>query len=60
MRKPATDRGVTFRGAYHAAARLAPERRARGHGAEVVTYDRHTGDREAVGAALAAERGASR
>jgi threonine dehydratase len=29
----------------------------RGYGAEVVTYDRYTGDREAIGAALAAERG---
>ncbi len=29
----------------------------RGYGAEVVTYDRYTEDREAVGAALAAERG---
>ncbi|MFF9733207.1 pyridoxal-phosphate dependent enzyme [Streptomyces albidoflavus] len=28
-----------------------------GYGAEVVTYDRYTGDREAIGAALAAERG---
>jgi threo-3-hydroxy-L-aspartate ammonia-lyase len=30
----------------------------RGYGAEVVTYDRYAGDREALGAALAAERGA--
>ena len=30
----------------------------RGYGAEIVTYDRYTGDREAIGAALAAERGA--
>jgi threo-3-hydroxy-L-aspartate ammonia-lyase len=29
----------------------------RGYGAEVVTYDRYTQDREALGAALAAERG---
>ena len=29
----------------------------RGYGAEVVTYDRYTEDREALGAALAAERG---
>jgi threonine dehydratase len=29
----------------------------RGYGAEIVTYDRYTGDREAIGAALAAERG---
>jgi threo-3-hydroxy-L-aspartate ammonia-lyase len=28
-----------------------------GYGAEIVTYDRYTGDREAIGAALAAERG---
>jgi threonine dehydratase len=30
----------------------------RGYGAEVVTYDRYTGDREAIAAELAAERGA--
>lgn len=30
---------------------------AEGYGAEIVTYDRYTGDREAIGAALAAERG---
>jgi threonine dehydratase len=29
----------------------------RGYGAEIVTYDRYTGDREAVGEAIAAERG---
>jgi threonine dehydratase len=29
----------------------------RGYGAEVVTYDRYTGDREAIGRALADERG---
>jgi threonine dehydratase len=29
----------------------------RGYGAEVVTYDRYTGDREAIGTALAEERG---
>ena len=29
----------------------------RGYGAEVVTYDRYTGDREAIAAELAAERG---
>jgi threonine dehydratase len=29
----------------------------RGYGAEVVTYDRYSGDREAIGEALAAERG---
>jgi threo-3-hydroxy-L-aspartate ammonia-lyase len=29
----------------------------RGYGAEIVTYDRYAGDREAIGAALAAERG---
>ena len=29
----------------------------RGYGAEIVTYDRYTGDRVALGAALAAERG---
>jgi threonine dehydratase len=29
----------------------------RGYGAEIVTYDRYTQDREALGAALAAERG---
>ncbi|WP_460071807.1 threo-3-hydroxy-L-aspartate ammonia-lyase [Streptomyces sp. YKOK-I1] len=88
-----------FRGAYHAASRLAPEQLARGiaayssgnhaqavalaarelgttavivmpedaprskraategYGAEIVTYDRYTGDREAVARALAAERG---
>jgi threonine dehydratase len=28
-----------------------------GYGAEIVTYDRYTGDREAIGQALAAERG---
>jgi threonine dehydratase len=28
-----------------------------GYGAEIVTYDRYTGDREAIGAALAADRG---
>jgi threonine dehydratase len=28
-----------------------------GYGAEIITYDRYTGDREAIGAALAAERG---
>ncbi|MET9292507.1 threo-3-hydroxy-L-aspartate ammonia-lyase [Streptomyces sp. NPDC003077] len=28
-----------------------------GYGAEIVTYDRYTGDREAIGARLAAERG---
>lgn len=28
-----------------------------GYGAEIVTYDRYTGDRAAIGAALAAERG---
>ena len=28
-----------------------------GYGAEIVTYDRYTGDREAIGAQLAAERG---
>ncbi|MFJ6698369.1 threo-3-hydroxy-L-aspartate ammonia-lyase [Streptomyces sp. NPDC091272] len=28
-----------------------------GYGAEVVTYDRYTGDRDALGAAMAAERG---
>jgi threonine dehydratase len=28
-----------------------------GYGAEIVTYDRYTGDREAIGKALAAERG---
>ncbi|MGW7541751.1 pyridoxal-phosphate dependent enzyme, partial [Streptomyces sp. NPDC054770] len=28
-----------------------------GYGAEIVTYDRYTGDREAIGEALAAERG---
>jgi threonine dehydratase len=31
----------------------------RGHGAEVLTYDRYTEDREALGAQLAAERGAT-
>jgi threonine dehydratase len=31
----------------------------RGYGAEIVTYDRYTEDREALGAALAAERGLS-
>lgn len=39
----------------------APESKlaaTRGYGAEVVTYDRYTGDREAIGAELAAERGA--
>ncbi|MCH0565689.1 MULTISPECIES: pyridoxal-phosphate dependent enzyme [unclassified Streptomyces] len=88
-----------FRGAYHAASRLAPEQRARGiaayssgnhaqavalvarelgttavivmpedaprakraategYGAEVVTYDRYSGDRVAIAGALAAERG---
>jgi threonine dehydratase len=30
----------------------------RGYGAEVVTYDRYTGDREAIAAGLAVERGA--
>ncbi|GHC51745.1 serine/threonine dehydratase [Streptomyces flavofungini] len=30
---------------------------AEGYGAEIVTYDRYTGDRVAIGAALAAERG---
>ncbi|MFD0419370.1 threo-3-hydroxy-L-aspartate ammonia-lyase [Streptomyces sp. NPDC127108] len=30
---------------------------AEGYGAEIVTYDRYTGDREAIGATLAAERG---
>jgi threonine dehydratase len=30
----------------------------RGYGADVVTYDRYTGDREAIAAELAAERGA--
>jgi threonine dehydratase len=30
----------------------------RGYGAEIVTYDRYTGDREAIAAALAAERDA--
>jgi len=30
----------------------------RGYGAEIVTYDRYTGDREAIAAGLAAERGA--
>src|SRR5438874_10322087 len=30
----------------------------RGYGAEVVSYDRYTGDREGIGAELAAERGA--
>jgi threo-3-hydroxy-L-aspartate ammonia-lyase len=30
----------------------------RGYGAEVVLYDRYTGDREAIGSELAAERGA--
>jgi threo-3-hydroxy-L-aspartate ammonia-lyase len=30
----------------------------RGYGAEIVTYDRYTGDREAIAAELAAERGA--
>lgn len=30
---------------------------AAGYGAEIVTYDRYTGDREAIGEALAAERG---
>jgi threonine dehydratase len=29
----------------------------RGYGAEVITYDRYTGDREAIGVALATERG---
>jgi threonine dehydratase len=29
----------------------------RGYGAEIITYDRYTGDREAIGAQLAAERG---
>ncbi|WBB99352.1 MULTISPECIES: threo-3-hydroxy-L-aspartate ammonia-lyase [unclassified Solwaraspora] len=29
----------------------------RGYGAEIITYDRYTGDRVAIGAALAAERG---
>jgi threonine dehydratase len=29
----------------------------RGYGAEIITYDRYTGDREAIGAAMAAERG---
>ncbi|GAA5044802.1 threonine dehydratase [Thermocatellispora tengchongensis] len=29
----------------------------RGYGAEIVTYDRYTGDRDAIGRALAAERG---
>ncbi|UXY25949.1 threo-3-hydroxy-L-aspartate ammonia-lyase [Streptomyces sp. HUAS TT20] len=28
-----------------------------GYGAEIITYDRYTGDREAIGEALAAERG---
>jgi threonine dehydratase len=28
-----------------------------GYGAEIITYDRYTGNREAIGAALAAERG---
>ncbi|MET9731068.1 pyridoxal-phosphate dependent enzyme [Streptomyces sp. NPDC006458] len=88
-----------FRGAYHAASRLTPERLARGiaayssgnhaqavalaarelgttavivmpedaprskraategYGAEIVTYDRYTGDRVALAEALAAERG---
>ncbi|HZG02792.1 MAG TPA: threo-3-hydroxy-L-aspartate ammonia-lyase [Streptomyces sp.] len=88
-----------FRGAYHAASRLAPEQVARGlaayssgnhaqavalaarelgttavilmpedtprskkdatagYGAEIVTYDRYTGDRVALGEALAADRG---
>jgi threonine dehydratase len=88
-----------FRGAYHAASRLAPEQLARGiaayssgnhaqavalaarelgtravivmpedapaakraatagYGAEIVTYDRYTGDRAAIAEALAAERG---
>ena len=39
----------------------APESKlaaTRGYGAEVVTYDRYTGDREGIGAELAAERGA--
>jgi threo-3-hydroxy-L-aspartate ammonia-lyase len=39
----------------------APESKlaaTRGYGAEVVTYDRYSADREAIGAALAAERGA--
>ena len=39
----------------------APESKVaatRGYGAEVVTYDRYTGDREAIAAGLAAERGA--
>jgi threonine dehydratase len=37
-----------------------PSKRAAtvGYGAEVVTYDRYSGDREALGAELAAERGA--
>jgi threonine dehydratase len=30
---------------------------AEGYGAEIITYDRYTGDRAALGAALAAERG---
>ncbi|MFB8774747.1 pyridoxal-phosphate dependent enzyme [Streptomyces broussonetiae] len=88
-----------FRGAYHAASRLAPERLAlgiaayssgnhaqavalaarelgttavivmpedaprskaaatAGYGAEIVTYDRYSGDRAAIAEALAAERG---
>jgi threonine dehydratase len=33
--------------------------RTRGHGAEVVTYDREREDREAIGARIAAERGAT-
>ncbi len=40
----------------------APESKVaatRGYGAEVVTYDRYTGDREAIAAALATERGAA-
>lgn len=36
---------------------LSKRAAAEGYGAEIVTYDRYTGDREAIGKALAAERG---
>ncbi len=38
-------------------APLSKTRAVRGYGSEVMTYDRHTGDRVALGEALAAERG---
>lgn len=58
--------GVAFAASRHAAPCVivmpsdAPRLKidnSRAHGAEVVLYDRATGDREAIGAALAEERG---